>query len=131
MKYLFEYIVDSFSLLENPLDDYVIMAIIGTIAYGIAYSLVGKLYNYDIIDGRGAGHVLHWIIRLIVFVIIFYLVATAIRIYNWFMELPNYKWWIIGFVIAGSIVTYCLCKFHMFKKRALQEQMKSNIVSES
>lgn len=106
LKYLFEYIVDSFSLLENPLDDYVIMAIIGIIAYGIAYSLVGKLYSYDIIDGRGVGRIVHWMIRLIVFVIIFYLVATTIRIYNWFVELPNYKWWVIGLAMGGSIVAY-------------------------
>ena len=124
LKYLFEYIVDSFSLLENPLDDYVVMAIIGIIAYGVAYSLVGKLYNYDIIDGRGAGHILHWIIRLIVFVIIFYLAATAIRIYNWFVALPNYKWWIIGLAMGGSIVIYGLCKVHSYRKRVLQEQVK-------
>lgn len=123
MKFLFEYIVDSFSLLENPLDDYVVMAIIGIISYAIAYGLVGKLYNYHMIDGRGAGHILHWIIRLIVFVIIFYLAATTIRIYNWFIALPNYKWWIIGFAIAGVTVTYSLCKYLLYR-RSLQKQMK-------
>lgn len=131
MKYLFEYITDSFSLLENPLDDYVVMAIIGIIAYGIAYGLVGRLYNYDIIDGRGAGHILHWIIRLIVFVIIFYLAATAIRIYNWFMDLPSYKWWIIGLVIGVSICICGLYKFHLLRKRKLNERRDKNTVSES
>lgn len=116
--------MDSFSLLENPLDDYVIMAIIGIVAYGIAYSLVGKLYHYDIIDGRGVGQIMHWIIRLVVFVIIFYLVATAIRIYNWFVALSKYKWWIIGLAMGGSIVTYGLCKVYSYKKRVLKEQMK-------
>lgn len=131
MKYLFEYITDSFSLLENPLDDYLVMSIIGIVACAIAYGLVGRLYNYDIIDGRGAGHVFHWIIRLFVFVIIFYLVATAIRIYNWFMELPSYKWWIIGFVIGVSIFIYGLYKFHLFRNRDLKEQRNKNTVSES
>lgn len=131
MKYLFEYITDSFSLLENPLDNYVVMTIIGIIAYGIAYGLVGRLYNYDIIDGRGAGHILHWIIRLIVFAIIFYLAATAIRIYNWFMDLPSYKWWITGLVIGVSIFIYGLYKFHLPRKRDLNEQRNKNTVSES
>lgn len=108
--------MDSFSLLENPLGDYVAMVIIGIIAYGIAYGLVGRLYNYDIIDGRDAGHVLHWIIRLIVLVIIFYLAAIDIGIYNWFMELPSYKWWIIGFVIGVSIFIYGVYKFYLFRK---------------
>lgn len=49
------------------------------------------------------------------------LVATAIRIYNWFVELPNYKWWIIGLAMGGSIVTYGLCKAHTYRKRVLKE----------
>ena len=121
MKYLFEYIADSFSLFENPLNNYVAMAIIGVIAYRIAYSLVGRLYILDIIDGRVAGHILHGSIRLIVFTIFFCLVATAIRIYNWFMELPIYKRWIIGFVIGVSIFVYGLHKFHLFRRRNLTE----------
>ena len=120
MKYLFEYITDSFSLFDNPLNNYVAMAIIGVIAYRIAYNLVGRLYIFDIIDGRVAGHILHWSIRLIVFAIIFYLVATTIRIYDWFTELPSYKWWIIGFVIGVSIFIYGLHKFHLFRRRDLK-----------
>ncbi len=103
MKILFEYLIDSFSLLENPLDDYVIMAIIGVIAYLIAYSLVGKLYSYDLIDGRGAGHFLHWIIRFIVFVVIFYAAAIPIRVYTWFHGLPDYKWMIIAGTVVGVV----------------------------
>lgn len=129
MKYLFEYLTDSFSLLESPLDDYVVMTIIGIIAYSIAYGLVGRLYKDDVIDSRGAGHVLHWIIRLIVFVIIFYLAATAIRIHNWFMNLPSYKWWIIGLVIGVAIFICGLYKFHLLRKRDLNEQRNKNTVS--
>jgi hypothetical protein len=105
LKILFEYLTDSFSLLENPLDDYVIMAIIGVVAYIIAYSLVGKLYSYDLIDGRGAGHFLHWIIRFIVFVVIFYAAATAIRVYTWFHGLPDYKWLLIaGIAVCMAVL---------------------------
>ncbi len=108
MKILFEYLTHSFSLLDNPIDDYMAMAIVGVIAYMIAYSIVGKLYRYDIIDGRGAGRILHWIIRGIVFVIIYYVFATAIRIYKWFNALPDYKWWIMcsvaGVLIIGKIL---------------------------
>lgn len=111
MKFLFTYLTDSFSLLENPIDDYVIMAVIGVIAYAIAYHLVGSLYRFDLIDGRGAGHFLHWIIRLAVFVIIFYVTATAIRIHTWFHALPSYKWWIIVSVIGAMIVGVAIVKY--------------------
>lgn len=115
MKFLFEYLTDSFSLLENPLDDYFIMAIIGVIAYAIAYRLVGKLYSYDLIDGRGAGHFLHWFIRLIVFVVIFYAAATAIRVYTWFHGLPDYKWLIIVGTVVG--VTALITGVRLFLNR--------------
>lgn len=108
MKILFEYLTNSFSLLDNPIDDYMAMAIVGVMAYMIAYSIVGKLYRYDIIDGRGAGHIWHWIIRGIVFAIIYYAFATAIRIYKWFNALPDYKWCImssaVGLFIIGKIL---------------------------
>jgi L-asparagine transporter-like permease len=103
LKFLFEFLTDSFSLLENSLEDYVVMTIIGVIAYVIAYRSVGKLYSYDLIDGRGAGYFFHWIIRFIVFVVIFYAAATAIRVYAWFHGLPDYKWLIIVGTAVGVI----------------------------
>ena len=116
MKFLFEYLTNSFSLLNNPLNNYIVMAVIGIIAYRIAYTLVGDLYCLDLIDGRGTGHVLHWIIRLIVFVVIFYGVATTIRVYKWFYGLPDYKWSIMGSVAIGIIMIAVLIK-HLFAKR--------------
>lgn len=121
MKYAFEYLTDSFSLLNNPIDDYVAMAIIGFIAYVIAYNLVGKLYSYDWIDGRRAGHILHWIIRLVVFVVIFYSAATVIRLYNWFHSLPDYKWLIIGISVGTIIIGIIVIKFLVNKKECSKE----------
>ena len=101
LKIAFEYLTDSYSLLENPTDNYIIMAGVGFIAYLIAYNIVGWFYGTDMITGSGAGHVLHWFIRFIVFVIIYYVAATAIRIYMWIIEIPKYVWLI---VIATVIV---------------------------
>lgn len=75
LKLAFEYLTDSYSLLENPIDNYIIMAVLGFLAYLIAYRIVGWFYSTDIIDGRGAGHILHWMIRFVVFVAIYYVVA--------------------------------------------------------
>ncbi|MBO4951460.1 MAG: hypothetical protein J6C99_00940 [Lachnospiraceae bacterium] len=94
MKYLFNYLVDSFSLFDNVIYDYLVMGCIGIISYHVAYSLVGRLYRNNSINSRGAGHILHWTIRFVVFVSIFYMAATIIRIYKWVSQIPNYKWWI-------------------------------------
>ena len=111
MKLLFEYITSSFSLLEDPIKNYIVLAIIGSIAFPIAYGVVGKLYRFGLIYGREAGHVLHWIIRLIVFIAIFYVVAMIIRIYNWFHSLPDYKWWIVGSIISLLIIGGCIIRY--------------------
>ena len=116
LKILFVYITDSFSLLDNPLNDYIVMAAIGAISFAIAYAFVGKLYHYDLIDGRGAGHVLHWISRLIVFVVLFYTAATVIRIYYWFHGLPDYKWWIVGAVVTGVSLIAIMIKQLLVKR---------------
>lgn len=111
MKLLFEYTTSAFSLFDDPIKNYIVMAIIGAIALLVAYGVVGKLYRFGLIYGREAGHVLHWIIRLIVFVTIFYVFATIIRIYNWFYSLLGYKWWIIGCAIGVITIVGCLIKY--------------------
>ena len=83
MKFAFNYLTGSFSLLENPLYNYIVMAIIGIFSLRIAYLLVGWFYNNHIISGRNQGSNLHWFIRTIVFIFTYFLVATMIRIYNW------------------------------------------------
>lgn len=104
LKLAFEYLTDSYSLLESPIDNCIIMAVVGSVAYVIAYNIVGWFYHTDMIDGRAAGHILHWIIRFIAFVAIYYAVATAIRIYNWIVGVPVYVWWIV----VACVITICM-----------------------
>ncbi|MCH5250513.1 MAG: hypothetical protein J1E98_11290 [Lachnospiraceae bacterium] len=111
MKLLFEYITSSFSLFEDSIKNYIFMALIGALAFSVAYKVVGELYSFGIIYGRGAGHVLHWIIRLIVFVVIYYVLATIIRIYNWFNSLPDFKWWVVGAIITLLIFGGCVIRY--------------------
>jgi hypothetical protein len=47
LKLAFEYLTDSCSLLENPIENYMIMAMVGVVAYVIAYDVVGVLYHED------------------------------------------------------------------------------------
>ena len=111
MKLIFEYLTSSFVLFGDPIRNYLVMAIIGSIAFSVAYSVVGDFYSLGLINGRESGHVLHWIIRLIVFVVIFYVFATIIRIYNWFSNLPEYKWWVVGAIVALVIIGASIIKY--------------------
>lgn len=104
MKSVYECIISSYSLLANPLEDELIMGIIGIIAYLIAYRAVGKLYDYNIISGRKSGSIVHWIIRLLVWMIIFNIAKTLVEIYRWFDNLSDYKWWVICSIFSIAFV---------------------------
>ena len=65
------------------------MAVIGYIAYLIAYEKVGSLYHGDFISGRAAGSFCHWIIRSIYFIVMWAVAYGVI--------------WICKFVMAHKI----------------------------
>ncbi len=116
LKFLFDYLTDSYSLLENPIDNYIIMAVVGVIAYMISYNIVGWFYHADLIDGYSAGHILHWIVRFVVFVVLYYAFATAIRIYNWMVNVPAFVWWSILGAAVFLVIIIGLVKLINWKR---------------
>lgn len=63
MKYLFYRLFGNIVLLNDPIKNLIIVAIMGKIAFLKAYKIVGSFYAMDMIDGSIAGRVMHWIIR--------------------------------------------------------------------
>ncbi len=122
LKFMFEYLTNSFSLLENPVDNYIIMAVVLGIAYLIAYNIVGWLYHVDVIEGRSAGRVLHWVIRFIVFLILYYLFATIIRIYKWIISVPKTIWLIVMIFMFGIAGVAGIIKF-IFNRKGKGEKV--------
>ena len=61
-----------FDLATDPLDlpidwwkEWLIMGVIGVVAYVLSYSIVGWLYDLGYISTRTGGSLAHWIIRLL------------------------------------------------------------------
>lgn len=121
LKILFQYLTDSYALLENPVDNYYIMGVVGVVSFIIAYGVVGWFYDNHMISGSCAGSILHWAIRLIVFAVIYYAVATIIRIYKWIIGLPTYVWWFLGSSIFVIGVTVILVKITSLRKTAVKK----------
>ncbi len=116
LKLLFEFLTSSFSLSENPISNYIIMAVVGYIAFLMAYNIVGWFYYTDIIEGKGVGQILHWVIRLFIFVIIYLIAAVAIRIYKWVMGIPMYVWWVVMIIIIGIILIVAIANLILNRK---------------
>ena len=116
-KFLFERATDPLGLPINALYEYIILAVIGAVAYGIAYSKVGDMYHGGLISGRTGGSFFHWLIRLILFVGLWFLTYGAIQ--GYFFVTAN---WQIILMVAGSVAgatmlcTLAVTAMRFFKK---------------
>ena len=112
-SFIFDLVTNPLSLPINPLYEWIIMFIIGGIAFVIAYSIVGKL------ELRGnEGSVAHWIIRIGVFVVLWAIVRlTIIVINNWQLSL----------IIIGSIAAVIIISaISLFIMRYVKKRRKEN-----
>ena len=106
LKPLFEILTGEVAVCDNILLNYVIMLGIGEIAFQAAHSFVGDAYRADMISGKSAGSILHWIIRLFIYVLIAYLLRAVIAIYLFFTSIPDWVWLcIIG--ITSCLLAVC------------------------
>lgn len=97
-----------FDRITNPLGlpiawywEWIILAVIELAAFAIAFRAVGNLYADGMISGSTAGSVLHWIIRLIVFVVIWAITYFVI----WLAKLIFAHWILIVSILGGILVT--------------------------
>ena len=65
LKPLFDIITGDVAVCNNVLYNYLIMLIVGEIAFRFAFSLVGDVYDTGIIRGKNSGSILFWIIRFL------------------------------------------------------------------
>lgn len=73
LKPIFEMITGEYVMFDNIIYNYIIMTVIGLFAFEIAWRCVGKLYDNNIISGKNSGSLIHWTIRLVVFIALFYI----------------------------------------------------------
>lgn len=121
-KFLFERATDPLGLPINALYEYIILAVIGAVAYGIAYSKVGDMYNGGLISGRTEGSFFHWLIRLILFVGLWLLTYGAIQGY-YFMTA---NWQIILMVAGSAAGAAMLCTLAVTAMRFVKKHRTVN-----
>ena len=66
-KFIFELATEPLGLPIEWYYEWIILLVIGEIAYHVAYDKVGILYHSGFISGRSAGSFVHWMIRTVVF----------------------------------------------------------------
>ena len=104
LKPIFEWLVGNYNLFENPFYNNIAMVLVGVLAFRIAWKIVGKLYHNGSISGRGAGSIIHWIIRFIAFTVIFMSVSITIWIIKFIISIPLWVWYsLLG---ISAVITF-------------------------
>jgi hypothetical protein len=104
-KFIFNRFIDPLELPIDPLYEYIILAIIGVIAYIIAYNKVGIMYSNGWIDGRTIGSLIHWFIRIIVFFAMWYVTYMIIQLCLFIIA----NWQVILMLLGSILGTTVLC----------------------
>lgn len=100
LKFLFDILVDPLGLPIKWHWEYLILAIIGAVAYGVAYRFVGDMYHIGAIDSRMGGSFLHWLIRFIPFAVLWAISYGVIVAVRWL----TVNWLLVLYIAGGSVV---------------------------
>lgn len=98
-KFLFEIATDPLGLPIDWLAEWIIMGVIVTVAYLLAYRKVGELYDRKAITTRTGGSFMHWTIRFVLFFAMWFVAYAVI--------------WLGKFVIAhwAAILVFAIALF--------------------
>lgn len=123
-KAIFEFLIDPLGLPVEWYWEYVILAVVGIVAYKIAYRTVGDMYSGHFIGGRWTGSFFHWLIRLLIFVVIWAVTYGAILFGKFIIA----NWQMILMVLGGIAGFVALCALAIFLLRKIR---KSKAVSKN
>lgn len=120
-KPVFELLIEPLGLPIEWYYEYIILAVIGVIAYSIAYSKVGDMYRCGLIDARTAGSFFHWLIRFFIFAILWAITYGVI----WLCKTVIANWQIILLAACVIVVATILCALGIFIFRKVKAVKKN------
>jgi len=106
LKPLFELLTGDINIFDNVLYNYIFLGVLGVIVYFLSYGIVGKFYDFDMIDGRAAGSIAHWAIRLLLYVAAVHLFRVLIWIYTFIASVPTQIWWALSIVLLVCLILF-------------------------
>ena len=112
-KFIFELVTDPLGLPIEWYYEVLVLALIGALAFRVAFDKVGDLYR-GTISGKEAGSFFHWLIRTIVFVAIWAVTYGAIKIVKFVIV---YKWYFIIGISGIAVVVLGVKLWTWLKKR--------------
>lgn len=126
-KFLFDLLIDPLGLPIEWYYEYLIFAVIGAVAYGIAYRCVGDMYHMGAIDGRTSGSFFHWLIRLILFVVFWAVTYGVIVAGRWLTE----NWVVVLYVMGGSVAAAGIVVTIVIFVRSRKKKLETEVFADA
>ena len=120
MKFLFDLLVDPLGLPIDIVYEYIILLILGEVAYQLAYEKTG-IWGRGLTSGEKS--IMHWVIRAVYYVVIWIVLRAFISLYDFAV---NHK--ILSLVIAYiAIIIVGIIAFAKYKRRGkMLEEMEED-----
>lgn len=99
-KFIFDLLTDPLGLPIEWYWEYIILLLIGAVAYAVAYRCVGDMYSGGMIDGSTSGSFFHWLIRLVSFVVLWAVTYGIIAAVKWLTD----NWVLVLSILGGVVV---------------------------
>ena len=118
LKPLFEVLTGEVMVHDNILYNYVILLLVGELAFQFAFRTVGELYRSGDISGSMIGSLLHWTFRLGAYVCVAYLLKATIWVYSLIKSIPVWVWW----TTLGISVVVVICGVVLEVRKNMKER---------
>lgn len=103
--------------------EYLILAVIDVIAYRLAFSKVGDLYDSGMICGSSAGSFFHWIIRAVLFIVMWAVTYGVI----WLGKIAIANWQIILMFAVSIVGASLICVLTIAIMRKIKQHRTVNV----
>lgn len=126
MSGFLDFISNFIEITGNSVADSIILAIIGLIAFLVAFGFVGMIfdalgfYDSDLMSDT------HWIVRVIVFLGLSFICIEIAKFIRW---LFSFQWWIYliaGILLIGIIILVFVIKHKIMKKKSVTPIIEKN-----
>lgn len=110
LSFIFDKLTDPLTLPIEPWKEWIILGVIGLIAYIVSFRIVGDLYDSGDISGSLIGSILHWTIRLLIFVPVWFVTYWVIVIGQWV-----YAHWVLTLSVVGGLAIVGVISFFLIQ----------------
>lgn len=125
-SFIFDRLTDPLGLPIETWKEWIILSIIGIVAYSVAFRSVGNLYRNGSISGSAAGSFLHWMIRFGVFAAIWAVTYGVIAVGKFVIV----HWVMILCVLGGSLFVATVIGIMVMVRRKKTFSTSSNNAGE-